>query len=164
MIKRYTQPKMAAIWSDKNKFATWLEVETVVCEVMADLGQIPIEAAKIIREKGNFEVNRILEIEETVKHDVIAFLTNVAEYVGEEARYIHMGLTSSDLLDTSMAMLMREAGQILLEDLQKLRKVLARRAKEHKHTACIGRSHGIHAEPTTFGLKLALWYDEIGLV
>ncbi len=162
MIPRYTRPQMAAIWSEHNKFATWLEVETVVCEVMAELGTIPKEAAAVIRDKGRFEVERILEIEDTVKHDVIAFLTNVGEHVGPESRYIHLGLTSSDLLDTSMAMLMRDAGVLLMKGLEQFRVVLAKRAREFKRTVCIGRSHGIHAEPTTFGLKLALWYDEVG--
>ena len=162
MILRYTRPRMAKIWSDENKFLTWLKVETVVCEVLAELDMIPAEAVQEIKEKAQFEINRILEIEKTVKHDVIAFLTNVGEHVGEASRYIHLGLTSSDLLDTANALLMREAGEVLLGDLEELRTVLKRRALEHKHTVCIGRSHGIHAEPTTFGLKMALWYDEVG--
>ncbi|MBC7187045.1 MAG: adenylosuccinate lyase [Calditrichaeota bacterium] len=162
MIARYTRPRMGAIWSDEHRFATWLEVETVVCEVMAELGQIPPAAAQAIRSKGRFDVARINEIEQTVKHDVIAFLTNVGEYVGEEARYLHLGLTSSDLLDTSLALLMREAGKVLLEDLTGLRAAVRKRALEFKHTPCIGRTHGVHAEPITFGLKLAMWYDELG--
>ncbi|MCR4440116.1 MAG: adenylosuccinate lyase [bacterium] len=162
MIARYTRPRMGAIWSDEHRFATWLEVETVVCEVMAELGQIPLAAAQAIRSKGRFDVARISEIEQTVKHDVIAFLTNVHEYVGEEARYLHLGLTSSDLLDTSLALLLREAGKLLLEDLAALRAAVRKRALEFKHTPCIGRTHGVHAEPITFGLKLAVWYDELG--
>ncbi|MBN1350658.1 adenylosuccinate lyase [candidate division KSB1 bacterium] len=162
MIERYTLPKMGALWSDEHKFRTWLEVEILACEAQAESGEIPRDAVKIIREKADFDVPRILEIEKTVKHDVIAFLTNVAEYVGEEARYIHKGMTSSDLLDTTLAILMRQAGLILIDDIKQLRSALKKRALEHKHTACIGRSHGIHAEPTTFGLKLALWYDEMG--
>lgn len=162
MIARYSLPEMANIWSDENKFRVWLEVEILACEAMAEIGEIPTEAARIIREKGNFDIDRVLEIEEITKHDVIAFLTNVGEYVGEDSRYIHLGMTSSDLLDTSMAYLMRQAGLMLLQRMEKLRKTLEVRAVEFKKTACIGRSHGIHAEPTTFGLKLALWYDEVG--
>lgn len=162
MIARYSRPEMAAIWDDENKFKTWLKVEILACEALAELGEIPKDSLKIIKQKANFEIKRILEIEETVHHDVIAFLTNVAEYVGPDSRFIHLGLTSSDLLDTALASLMRQAGQLLLQDLKKLRQILADRALEFKNTPCIGRSHGIHAEPTTFGLKLALWYDEIG--
>jgi len=162
LIARYSLPEMANIWSDENKFRVWLEVEILACEAMAEIGEIPTEAARIIREKGNFDIDRVLEIEEITKHDVIAFLTNVGEYVGEDSRYIHLGMTSSDLLDTSMAYLMRQAGLMLLQRMEKLRKTLEVRAVEFKKTACIGRSHGIHAEPTTFGLKLALWYDEVG--
>ncbi|MFQ6113053.1 MAG: adenylosuccinate lyase [bacterium] len=162
MIERYTRPEMGRIWSDENKFRTWLTVEILACEAQAHLGFIPKQALIRIKEQAKFDQARILEIEETVKHDVIAFLTNIAEYVGPESRYIHLGMTSSDLLDTSLALLMREAGQLLLKDLTKLREVLRRRGIEFKDTVCIGRSHGIHAEPSTFGLKLALWYDEIG--
>lgn len=162
MIARYTLPRMGAIWTDKNKFEKWLQVEICVCEVQAELGLIPAEAVDQIRSKAKFDINRILEIENKVKHDVIAFLTNVGEYVGEASRYIHLGMTSSDLLDTANALLMREAGEILLKDLHQLNSALKVRAIEHKNTICIGRSHGIHAEPTTFGLKMALWYDEVG--
>ncbi len=153
---------MAEIWSDQTKFATWLKVEILACEALAELGEIPKEAVVNIKEKANFDRSRVLELEETVKHDVIAFLTNVAEYVGPESRYIHLGMTSSDLLDTALASLMRQAGGLLLDGLKGLRKVLGERAVEFKKTVCIGRSHGIHAEPTTFGLKLALWHDEVG--
>lgn len=153
---------MAQIWSDENKFSTWLKVEILACEALAELGEIPKEAVANIKEKANCDKTRILEIEETVKHDVIAFLTNVAEYVGPDSRYIHLGMTSSDLLDTALSSLARQAGHLLLEDLKQLKHVLGERAIEFKKTVCIGRSHGIHAEPTTFGLKLALWYDEIG--
>ncbi len=162
MIERYTLPKMGAIWTDENKFQKWLDVEITVCQVQAELGAIPASALQQIQDNAKFDVKRILEIEQEVKHDVIEFLTNVGEYVGEASRYIHLGMTSSDLLDTAMALLMREAGEIILDDLQQLRAVLKRRAIEHKQTICIGRSHGVHAEPTTFGLKLALWYDEVG--
>ena len=161
MIPRYTLPRMGAIWTEKNKFKKWLDVEISVCDVQAELGLVPNKAVKEIKEKADFNIDRILEIEKEVKHDVIAFLTNVGEHVGESSRYIHLGMTSSDLLDTANALLMREAGEILLEDLQQLRQVLKTKAIEHKDTVCIGRSHGIHAEPTTFGLKMALWYDEV---
>ncbi len=161
MIARYTLPRMGAIWTDENKFKRWLEVEICVCEAQVELGVIPAEAVEQIRSKAQFNTQRILEIEQEVKHDVIAFLTNVGEYVGEAARYIHFGMTSSDLLDTANALLMREAGEIILEDLHQLRSAIKKRALEHKYTYCIGRSHGVHAEPTTFGLKLAVWYDEI---
>ncbi len=160
MIERYTRPEMGQIWTDENKFRIWLEIEVLVCEAQAELDLIPEEAAKIIRKKAHFDVERILEIEEKTKHDVIAFLTNVEEYVGEPSRYIHLGMTSSDILDTCIAVQLKQAGELLLKDLNNLKNVLAERAKEFKHTVCIGRSHGIHAEPTTFGLKLALWYEE----
>lgn len=162
LIERYTLPRMGAIWTNENKFQKWLEVEICVCEVQAELGHIPNDAVEQIRSKAQFNTQRILEIEQEVKHDVIAFLTNVGEYVGEVSRYIHLGMTSSDLLDTSTALLMREAGEIIRDDLQQLRSVLKKRAIEHKYTFCVGRSHGVHAEPTTFGLKLAVWYDEVG--
>jgi len=162
LIERYTRKQMGAIWTTDNKFQKWLEVETCVCEAQAELDLIPKEAVEQISAKAQFNIQRVLEIEEKVKHDVIAFLTNVGEYVGEASRYIHLGMTSSDLLDTSNALLMREAGQMILEDLLQLRTALKKRALEHKNTVCIGRSHGVHAEPTTFGLKLALWYDEVG--
>lgn len=162
MIERYTLPKMGAIWTDENKFKKWLDVEICVCEVQAEKGLIPVQAVEQIRSQAHFNIDRILEIEREVKHDVIAFLTNVGEYIGDASRYIHLGMTSSDLLDTSNALLMREAGHIILDDLKELRAALKARAIEHKDTPCIGRSHGIHAEPTTFGLKMALWYDEVG--
>lgn len=152
---------MAGIWSDESKFRKWLEVEVLACEGMAAIDAIPREAVETIKAKANFEKSRVLEIEETVKHDVIAFLTNVAEHVGPDSRFIHLGMTSSDLLDTSLSSLMRQAGLMLLESLEALKNRLAERAREFKHTPCIGRSHGIHAEATTFGLKLALWYDEV---
>ncbi|MEK9136372.1 MAG: adenylosuccinate lyase, partial [Bacteroidota bacterium] len=160
MISRYTRPEMGKIWEDQNKFAIWLEIEILACEAQAELGVIPKEAVKVIREKASFNVAKIDEIEREVKHDVIAFLTNVGEYVGTESRFIHLGMTSSDVLDTCLAVQMKQSGELLLADLQKLAEVLARRAKEFKKTIMVGRTHGIHAEPTTFGLKLALWYDE----
>jgi adenylosuccinate lyase len=161
MIERYTRPAMGRIWEDENKFQIWLEIETLACESQAKLGVIPKKAVKVIREKGNFKVARILEIEKEVKHDVIAFLTNVGEYVGPESRFIHLGMTSSDVLDTALAVQMKQSGEILLQGLEELRNVLSKRAKEFKFTVMIGRTHGVHAEPVTFGLKLALWYAEI---
>jgi len=160
MIERYTRPEMGALWNDESRYSIWLEIEVLACEAQAELGVIPKEAVAVIREKAKFEVARIDEIEREVKHDVIAFLTNVGEHVGPESRFIHLGMTSSDVLDTALAVQMQRAADILLRDLAQLKDVLARRAKEFKMTVMIGRSHGIHAEPTTFGLKLALWYDE----
>jgi len=160
MIERYTRPEMGAIWSDENRFSIWLEIEILACEAQAKLGVIPEEAVREIRDKARFDVKRILEIEEVTKHDVIAFTTNVAEYVGPASRFIHMGMTSSDVLDTCLAVQLKQAGELLMKDLVALHDVLARRAQEFKYTICIGRTHGIHAEPVTFGLKLALWYEE----
>jgi adenylosuccinate lyase len=160
MISRYTRPAMGAIWADENRYRIWLEIEVLACEAQAQQGVIPAEAVAVIRSKANFDVKRIEAIEEEVRHDVIAFLTNVGEYVGPEARFIHLGMTSSDVLDTALAVQMKQSGEMLLEALEKLAGVLARRAKEFKTTITVGRTHGIHAEPTTFGLKLALWYAE----
>lgn len=162
MIERYTLPEMGEIWSEQNKFQKWLEFEIVVCEALAELGEIPADAVERIREKAAFTVERINEIEQTTDHDVIAFLTNVAEYIGNDSRYVHLGLTSSDLLDTTLSMQLKEAGEKILARLDELREAVKKRAIEHKHTLIIGRSHGIHAEPTTFGLKLLMWYDELG--
>jgi adenylosuccinate lyase len=155
MIPRYSRPPMAAIWEPENKFRIWLDIEAYACEAQAKLGVIPESAARAVRERGAFEVGRIDEIERETRHDVIAFLTNVAEHVGPEARFMHQGMTSSDVLDTCLAVQLTQAADILLDDLDKLLAVLKRRAVEHKHTLTVGRSHGIHAEPTTFGLKLA---------
>jgi adenylosuccinate lyase len=160
MIKRYTLPEMGKIWEEEFKFSIWLKIEVLACEARAELGQIPKEDVEIIKEKANFNVELILLIEEETKHDVIAFLTNVAEYVGPESRHIHYGMTSSDILDTTLSFQMMSAGNILKDKLLKLKDILKKRAKEHKNTVCVGRSHGIHAEPTTFGLKFALWYEE----
>tara|TARA_B100000678_G_scaffold54035_1_gene43278 strand:- start:7800 stop:9065 length:1266 start_codon:yes stop_codon:yes gene_type:complete len=151
---------MSSIWSPESKYAIWLEIETLACEAMAELGEIPVEAAKAIRERGAFEVDRIDEIEREVKHDIIAFTTNVAEHVGEEARFLHKGLTSSDVLDTCLAVQLSRASDILLRELEGLLESIKKRAYEHKDTITIGRSHGIHAEPTTFGVKLAGYYAE----
>jgi adenylosuccinate lyase len=161
MTPRYTLPEMRRLWSDENKFSIWLRVEILACEAQAELGVAPVEAVKVIKEKARFDANRILQIEETVKHDVIAFLTNVAEHVGPESRYIHLGMTSSDLLDTALAVQMRQAGSLLIDKLKALREAVRQQAVTHKRTVCIGRSHGVHAEPTTFGLKMAVWFAEI---
>lgn len=161
MIPRYTRPEMANIWTEQRKFETWLEIELAVCEVLADLGEIPAEAVKEIKEKASFDVNRINELEKVTKHDVIAFLTNVGESIGSLSRYLHYGLTSSDILDTSLALLLKEASDLILKDIERLLAVLKEKAFLHKETLMIGRSHGIHAEPITFGLKMALWYDEM---
>ena len=160
MIPRYSRPEMAAIWTDEKKMATWLEVEIAVCEAWAEQGQIPAGALKEIKEKADFDVERVREIEKETRHDVIAFLTNVGEYVGEASRYVHYGMTSSDMLDTALALQLRAAADILLFDLRHLLGVIRKRALEHRDTVMIGRSHGIHAEPTSFGLKLAVWCFE----
>ncbi len=160
MISRYSRPEMTRIWEPENKYQIWFEIEAHACDAMAELGVIPEEAAKTVWEKGGFDIDRIDEIERETKHDVIAFLTSVAEHVGPEARFLHQGMTSSDVLDTCLAVQLAQASDILLADLDKVLGVLKRRAYEHKNTVCIGRSHGIHAEPTTFGLKLAGHYAE----
>ena len=161
MIARYTRPEMGHIWSDQNKFRTWLEVELAATETLAEAGLVPKSAAIAIREKGDFSLERIHEIEGEVKHDVIAFTTAVAEKVGPESRWLHYGLTSNDVVDTAQALLIKQASAIIREDLKKLRDVLRRRAWEFKDTPMIGRTHGVHAEPITFGLKLANWYSEM---
>ena len=160
MIPRYTLPEMASIWEPKNKFKIWLKIEIFACEALAERGEVPKSALKDIQEKSAFKVERIDEIEREVKHDVIAFLTNLAEHVGDEARFVHQGMTSSDVLDTCLSVQLMQAADIIIEDLEKLLVVLKRRAEEHKYTVCIGRSHGIHAEPITFGLKMAQAYAE----
>ena len=160
MIARYTRPAMGRIWSDENKFRCWLAVETATAEVEAEAGLIPKSAAKAIRRKGAFCVNRILEIEKQVKHDVIAFTTNVAESIGPAGRYLHYGLTSNDVVDTAQALQVREASELLLAGLKLLGGVLKKKALEFKHTPMVGRTHGIHAEPITFGWKIAIWYAE----
>jgi adenylosuccinate lyase len=161
LIARYTRPEMGRIWSDENKFRTWLEVEIAATETLAEAGLVPQSAAKAIREKGDIDVARINQIEAEVKHDVIAFTTAVAEKVGPESRWLHYGLTSNDVVDTAQALLVKQASVIIREDLAKLSDVLKRRAWEFKDTPMIGRTHGIHAEPITFGLKLANWYSEV---
>jgi adenylosuccinate lyase len=160
LIPRYTRPAMGKIWSDDNKFRCWLKVETAASLTLADAGIVPREAATAIAERGDFDLKRINEVEAEVKHDVIAFTTAVAEKVGPEARWLHYGLTSNDVVDTAQALQIKEASALIREDLERLKEVLGRRAHEFKHTPTIGRTHGIHAEPTTFGLKLANWYAE----
>ncbi|MFN2508727.1 MAG: adenylosuccinate lyase [Chthoniobacterales bacterium] len=162
MIERYSRPAMRQLWSEQRKFEIWLEIETLACEAMADLGQIPRPDAAEIRQRARFSTAEIAEIEKRTNHDVIAFLENVAASVGPAARWMHQGLTSSDVLDTTLAIQMTEASRILTEDLQSLRAIIADRARRFKRTPMIGRSHGIHAEPITFGLKLALMFDEFG--
>jgi len=161
MIPRYTRPEMARIWTEERKFETWLQIELAVCEVLAESGEIPQQAVKEIKEKAKFQVDRVNELEKVTKHDVISFLTNVGEYIGPLSRYLHYGLTSSDILDTSYALLLKEASDLILKDIERLLAVLKEKALKHKDTLMIGRSHGIHAEPITFGLKMALWYDEM---
>src|SRR6059036_3302926 len=161
MIPRYTRPQMGRIWEDQNKYQRWLDVELAVVETLADGGIIPKDAAAEIKARAAFSVERINQIEAEVKHDVIAFTTSVAEHVGPASRYFHFGLTSSDVLDTAMALQVAEASAIILQDLRRLLDVLKKRAYEFKTTVIVGRTHGIHAEPTTFGLKLALWHDEV---
>src|SRR5438093_3602750 len=161
MIPRYTRPKMGRIWEDQNKYKRWLDVELAVVETLAERGVIPQQDAAEIKAKASFSVDRIDEIEAEVKHDVIAFTTSVAEHVGPASRFFHFGLTSSDVLDTAMALQVRDASAVLFQDIQRLLAVLRKRALEFKTTVIVGRTHGIHAEPTTFGLKLALFYDEV---
>lgn len=160
MIERYTLPEMGAIFEDEFKYKTWLQIEILACEARTEFGEIPVDEFNIIKEKADFNIKKILEIEETTQHDVIAFLTNVAEYVGPASRHIHYGMTSSDILDTTLSFQMKTAGNLLLNNLIQLKDALKKRAIEHKKTICIGRSHGIHAEPTTMGLKFALWFEE----
>ncbi len=162
MISRYTHPEMGRIWTDERRYDAWLAVETAAAEAMAAAGLIPADAAADIRARGGFDIARIEEIEATTQHDVIAFTTAVAEKVGPSARWLHFGLTSSDVVDTAQALQMRDACNVILADLERLAAAVRARAEEHKHTPMIGRTHGVHAEPMTFGLKLALWYAEIG--
>jgi len=160
MISRYSRPEMVAIWEPENKFRIWYEIEAHACDAQAELGVIPKEAAQAVWDKGAFEVDRIDEIERETKHDVVAFLTNLAEHVGDEARFVHQGMTSSDVLDTCLAVQLTQATEILLSDIDRLLVALEKRALEFKMTPTIGRSHGIHAEPTTFGIKLATFFAE----
>ena len=160
MIPRYSRPEMTSIWSEDSKFQIWFEIEAHACDAQAELGVIPAAAAAAVWERGSFEIDRINEIERETKHDVIAFLTNLVEHVGDEARFVHQGMTSSDVLDTTLAVQMARASDLLLTGISRLLAALQTRAEEHRYTPTIGRSHGIHAEPTTFGLKLATFYAE----
>jgi len=161
LIDRYSREEMSAVWGAENRYNKWLEIEILVCEALAKSGDIPLSALKNIKAKAGFDVNEIDEIEKTTKHDVIAFLTNVSQRVGDDGRFLHLGLTSSDILDTSLGLLLREAAGILLIDVENLLTALKRKAFQHRNTIMIGRSHGIHAEPITFGLKMGLWYQEM---
>ncbi|HNS14992.1 MAG TPA: adenylosuccinate lyase [Syntrophorhabdaceae bacterium] len=161
MIERYTLQRMAKVWTDENRFSKWLDIEVLICEAYGELSLIPAEDLKTIKERARFDVGKILEIEKRTKHDVVAFIECVSEYVGPSSKYIHMGATSSDILDTSFACLLKEASDILVEDITALMDVLKEKAYQHKMTPAIGRTHGIHAEPVTFGLKIAHFYDEM---
>ncbi|MFC0414877.1 adenylosuccinate lyase [Cytobacillus solani] len=161
MIERYTRPEMGAIWTEENRFQAWLEVEILACEAWAELGDIPKEDVQKIREKASFDIQRIKEIEEETRHDVVAFTRAVSETLGEERKWVHYGLTSTDVVDTALSYTIKQANNILLKDLERFVEILKNKAKEHKHTVMMGRTHGVHAEPTTFGLKLALWYEEM---
>ncbi len=160
MISRYTLPRMGKIWKEEEKFALWLKIEIHACEAWAELGEIPRDALIKIKERANFDIERIKEIEKEVKHDVVAFLTNLTEFIGPEARYVHFGLTSSDILDTTLALQMKRAGEIITEDLERLVALLKKKAAQYKDLPMMGRTHGIHAEPITLGLKFALWFEE----
>src|SRR5215203_2069857 len=162
MIARYTHPEMGRIWTETRRYESWLAVETAAAEAMAAAGLVPVEAARELRARGGFDIARIEEIEATTQHDVIAFTTSVAEKVGPSARWLHFGLTSSDVVDTAQALQLRDACDVIVADLERLAEAVRTRADQHKHTPMIGRTHGVHAEPMTFGLKLALWYAEIG--
>lgn len=161
MIPRYSRKQVSDIWSDEARFKIWLEIEILACEAQANLGIIPKKAVQNIRAKAKFNTQKVLRIEEKVKHDVIAFLTNVGEYVGMDSRFIHMGMTSSDVVDTCLSVQMKQAGEIILKDLIDVRESLKKKAKKYKYLTQIGRTHGVHAEPITLGLKFALWYDEM---
>ncbi|MBM6616236.1 adenylosuccinate lyase [Bacillus suaedaesalsae] len=161
MIERYTREEMGSIWTDENKYNAWLEVEILACEAWAELGDIPKEDVALIRQKASFNVNRILEIEEETRHDVVAFTRAVSETLGEEKKWVHYGLTSTDVVDTALSYLLKQANEILRKDLHNFIEILKNKALEHKYTVMMGRTHGVHAEPTTFGLKLALWYEEM---
>ena len=161
MITRYTRPEMANIWSDENRYRCWLEVEILACEAWAELGEIPKVDVQKIRENASFSVERILEIEEETRHDVVAFTRAVSETLGEERKWVHYGLTSTDVVDTAYGYQLKQANDILRKDLRRFLDIIQQKALEHKYTVCMGRTHGVHAEPTTFGLKLALWYSEM---
>jgi adenylosuccinate lyase len=161
MIDRYTRPEMGAVWTEQNRFQAWLEVEILACEAWAELGEIPKEDVAKLREKASFDIERIKEIEEETRHDVVAFTRAVSETLGEEKKWVHYGLTSTDVVDTALSYVIKQANAILRKDLETFVEILKVKAKEHKYTVMMGRTHGVHAEPTTFGLKLALWYEEM---
>jgi len=161
MIERYTRPEMGAIWTEENRFQAWLEVEILACEAWAELGHIPKEDVKLLRQNASFDMNRIKEIEEETRHDVVAFTRAVSETLGEERKWVHYGLTSTDVVDTALSYLLKQANAILLKDIENFVEILKNKAIEHKYTVMMGRTHGVHAEPTTFGLKLGLWYEEM---
>lgn len=161
MIERYTRPEMGAIWTEENRFQAWLEVEILACEAWAELGVIPKEDVQKLRENASFDINRIKEIEEETRHDVVAFTRAVSETLGEERKWVHYGLTSTDVVDTALSYLLKQANDILLKDIENFVEILKNKALEHKYTVMMGRTHGVHAEPTTFGLKMALWYEEM---
>ncbi|WP_066057852.1 adenylosuccinate lyase [Robertmurraya korlensis] len=161
MIDRYTRPEMGAIWTEENRFKAWLEVEILACEAWVELGEIPKEDVEKIRKNASFNIDRINEIEQETRHDVVAFTRAVSETLGEERKWVHYGLTSTDVVDTALSYLLKQANDILLKDLENFVEILKNKAIEHKHTVMMGRTHGVHAEPTTFGLKLALWYEEM---
>lgn len=161
MIDRYTRPEMGAIWTEENRFKAWLEVEILACEAWVELGEIPKEDVQKIRENASFDISRIKEIEEETRHDVVAFTRAVSETLGEERKWVHYGLTSTDVVDTALSYVVKQANHILLKDLENFVEILKNKAQEHKYTVMMGRTHGVHAEPTTFGLKLALWYEEM---
>ncbi|MFJ6211116.1 adenylosuccinate lyase [Lysinibacillus sp. NPDC092081] len=161
MIERYTRPEMGAIWTEQNKYQAWLEVEILACEAWVEIGDIPKEDVVKIRENASFDVNRILEIEKETRHDVVAFTRAVSETLGEERKWVHYGLTSTDVVDTALSYIIKQANDILRKDIVNFIDIIAAKAKEHKHTVMMGRTHGVHAEPTTFGLKLGLWYEEM---
>ena len=161
MIERYARPEMSAIWTEENKFKAWLEVEILACEAWAELGVIPKEDVALLRENASFDVNRINEIELETRHDVVAFTRAVSETLGEERKWVHYGLTSTDVVDTALSYLLKQANDILLKDIENFIQILKEKAQEHKYTVMMGRTHGVHAEPTTFGLKMGLWYEEM---
>lgn len=161
MIDRYTRPELGAIWTEENKYKAWLEVEVLACEAWAELGHIPKEDVQAIREKASFDIERIYEIEQETRHDVVAFTRTVSESLGEERKWVHYGLTSTDVVDTALSYLLKQANDVIRKDIENFIDVLKEKATEHKHTVMMGRTHGVHAEPTTFGLKLGLWYEEM---
>ncbi|MBI2990905.1 MAG: adenylosuccinate lyase, partial [Deltaproteobacteria bacterium] len=161
MIDRYTRPEMGRIWSEQNQFQKWLEVEILAAEALAELGKVPKAAVARIKKKARFKLARIRQIEKEVRHETIAFLSSVAESVGDDARFLHVGMTSSDVMDTALALQLKEAASLLVEDVREIMRVLRRQAFRYKKIPMIGRTHGIHAEPITFGLKLALWHEEM---